>query len=156
LVLGLSFPSLSPISGWFPTLAAAAGNPKIEQQLLWDVKLGDRTYKNPLDGLNQLDLLLGKGPSARGLLLRRPPTGCDRIDDFKFQFLQQPYGWPCEKVMIDMPIIVNLRQDPLERTPSIRAETLTKVIGSLWETSGKKSRSRLREGVNRTVIASAV
>ena len=26
------------------------------------MKLGDRTYKNHLDGYNQLDLLLGKGP----------------------------------------------------------------------------------------------
>jgi hypothetical protein len=28
------------------------------------VKLGDRTYKNHLDGYNQMDLLLGKEPSA--------------------------------------------------------------------------------------------
>jgi arylsulfatase A-like enzyme len=50
---------------WLPTLAAAAGNPNITEQLLQGVKLGDRTYKNHLDGFNQLDLLLGKGPSAR-------------------------------------------------------------------------------------------
>ena len=29
------------------------------------MKLGDREYKNHLDGYNQLDLLTGKGPSAR-------------------------------------------------------------------------------------------
>ena len=59
---------------WFPTLLAAAGNPNITDQLLKGAKLGDRTYKNHLDGYNQLDLLLGKGPSnaARVLLLRRP------------------------------------------------------------------------------------
>ena len=50
---------------WLPTLAAAAGNPDITEQLLKGVKLGDRTYKNHLDGYNQMDLLLGKGPSAR-------------------------------------------------------------------------------------------
>src|SRR6201995_3678874 len=50
---------------WLPTLAAAAGNPNITQQLLDGVKLGERTYKNHLDGYNQLDLLLGKGPSKR-------------------------------------------------------------------------------------------
>ena len=48
---------------WFPTLLAAAGNPIITDQLLKGVKLGDRTYKNHLDGYNQLDLLQGKGPS---------------------------------------------------------------------------------------------
>jgi hypothetical protein len=45
------------------------------------------------------------------------------MDDFKFQFLQQPWGWPGEKVTTDMPGIVNLRQDPFERTPMIRGES---------------------------------
>ena len=55
------------ISGldWFPTLMAAAGNPNITDQLLKGVQLGDRTYKNHLDGYNQMDLLTGKGPSKR-------------------------------------------------------------------------------------------
>src|SRR5512143_2519556 len=46
---------------WFPTLCAAAGNPEITKQLLNGVKLGDREYKNHLDGYNQMDLLLSKG-----------------------------------------------------------------------------------------------
>jgi arylsulfatase A-like enzyme len=111
---------------WLPTLAAAAGNPNITQQLLQGVQLGDRTYKNHLDGYNQMDLLLGKGPSARHELFYfgGPTLGAIRIDEFKFQFYQQPYGWPGEKVTTDMPTIVNLRQDPFERTPAIRGETL--------------------------------
>jgi len=116
---------------WFPTLCAAAGNPNITQQLLEGVKLGDRTYKNHLDGYNQLDLLLGKGPSARHELFYfgGPTLGAIRIDDFKFQFYQQPFGWPGEKVTTDMPSIVNLRQDPFERTPSIRGENLNDLGG---------------------------
>jgi arylsulfatase A-like enzyme len=116
---------------WFPTLVAAAGNPNITQQLLEGVKLGDRTYKNHLDGYNQLDLLLGKGPSARHELFYfgGPTLGAIRIDDFKFQFYQQPFGWPGEKTTTDMPTIVNLRQDPFERTPSIRGETLNNMGG---------------------------
>ena len=43
----------------------AAGNPDITNQLLKGVKLGDRTYKNHLDGYNQTALLEGTGPSAR-------------------------------------------------------------------------------------------
>ena len=50
---------------WFPTLTAAAGNPNITDQLLAGVTLGDRSYKNHLDGDNQMDLLTGKGPSKR-------------------------------------------------------------------------------------------
>jgi arylsulfatase len=114
-----------------PTLAAAAGNPNITEQLVKGVKLGDRTYKNHLDGYNQMDLLLGKAPSARHELFYfgGPQLGAIRIDDFKFQFYQQPYGWPGEKVTTDMPSIVNIRQDPFERTPSIRGETLNNLGG---------------------------
>jgi arylsulfatase len=116
---------------WFPTLCAAAGNPNITQQLLDGVKLGDRTYKNHLDGYNQTDLLTGKGPSARHELFYfgGPTLGAIRIDDFKFQFYQQPSAWPGEKTTTDMPTIVNLRQDPFERTPSIRRESLNEMGG---------------------------
>jgi arylsulfatase len=116
---------------WLPTLAAAAGNTNITQQLLQGVRLGDRTYKNHLDGYNQMDLLTGKGPSVRHELFYfgGATLGALRIDDFKFQFYQQPYGWPGEKTTTDMPGIVNLRQDPFERTPSIRGETLNQMGG---------------------------
>jgi arylsulfatase A-like enzyme len=116
---------------WLPTLSTAAGNPNITDQLLKGVKLGDRTYKNHLDGYNQMNLLTGKGPSARHELLYfgGPKLGAIRIDDFKFQFFQQPYGWPGEKLTTDMPSIVNIRQDPFERTPSIRGENLNNLGG---------------------------
>jgi len=116
---------------WLPTLADAAGNPDIRVQLLKGVKLGDRTYKNHLDGYDQIDLLLGKGPSARHEIFyfAGPKLGALRVDDYKFQFLQQPYGWPGEKVTTDMPGMVNLRQDPFERTPSIRGESLNDMGG---------------------------
>jgi arylsulfatase len=110
---------------WLPTLAAAAGNPDITNQLLKGVKIADRTYKNHLDGYNQLALLEGKGPSARHELFyfSGAQLGAIRLDDFKFQFLQQPYGWPGEKLTTDMPAIINIRQDPFERTSTLRGET---------------------------------
>jgi arylsulfatase A-like enzyme len=110
---------------WLPTLADAAGNPNISDRLLTGATLEGRTYKNHLDGYDQMDLLTGKGPSKRHELFyfAGPALGALRIDDFKFQFLQQPWGWPGEKVTTDMPGIVNLRQDPFERTPSIRGES---------------------------------
>ena len=85
---------------WLPTLVAAAGNPNITQQLLQGVQIGGQTYKNHLDGYNQMDLLTGKGPSARHELFYfgESQLGAIRIDDFKFQFYQQPFGWPGEKV----------------------------------------------------------
>ena len=116
---------------WLPTLSAAAGNPNITDQLLKGVTIGDREYKNHLDGYNQIDLINGKGPSARHELFYfgGPHLGAIRIDDFKYQFIQQPYGWPGEKVTTDMPTIVNLRQDPFERTPDLRGESLNNMGG---------------------------
>ena len=111
---------------WFPTLCAAAGNSDVADQLLKGVKFGDREYKNHLDGYNQMDLLEGKGPSKRHELFyfSGPQLGAIRIDDFKYQFLQQPWGWPGEKITTDMPTVVNLRQDPFERTPSLRGQSI--------------------------------
>jgi arylsulfatase len=110
---------------WFPTFMAAAGNADITNQLLKGVKLGDRSYKNHLDGYNQMDLLEGKGPSARHEIFYfgGPHLGAVRLDNFKFTFFEQPWGWPGEKVTTDMPVMVNIRQDPFERTPSIRGES---------------------------------
>src|SRR5262249_15031084 len=116
---------------WFPTLVAAAGNSGITDDLLKGVKLGDRTYKNHLDGYNQIDLLMDKGPSQRHEFFYFAGTklAAVRIDDFKFQFLRQPEGWPGAKVTTDMPGLVNIRQDPFERTPSINSENLNNLGG---------------------------
>ena len=121
------------ISGldWFPTLCAAAGNPNITEQLLKGVKLGDREYKNHLDGYDQTDLITGKGPSKRHELFYfgGPHLGAIRIDNFKFRFFDQPLGWPGPKVTTDMPTMVNIRQDPFERTPSISGQSLNDLGG---------------------------
>ena len=89
------------------------------------MKLGDRSYKNHLDGYDQLALLEGKGPTARHELFYfgGPHLGAVRLDDFKFVFFQQPWGWPGEKTTTDMPTLINIRQDPFERLPSLRGES---------------------------------
>jgi len=103
---------------WFPTFVAAAGNPNITDQLLKGVKLGDRTYKNHLDGYNQMDLITGKGPSARHEILyfAESTLGAVRIDDFKYRFIDQPSGWFGGTVKPAWPILTNLRLDPFERS----------------------------------------
>jgi arylsulfatase len=117
---------------WFPTLCAAAGNPNITDELLKGAKLGDREYKNHLDGYNQLALLEGKEPSKRHELFyfAGPKLGAVRLDDTKFQFVVQPTGWPGPKIATDMPVLVNIRQDPFERFPMISGESaLTGAFG---------------------------
>ncbi len=102
---------------WLPTFVAAAGNPNITEELLKGKAIGDRTYKNHLDGYNQLAAITGKGPSARHEIfyLGESTVGAVRIDDYKFRFIDQPAGWLGEKTHPDVPYITNLRLDPFER-----------------------------------------
>ena len=52
-----------------------------------------------------------------------------RMDDYKYTFLAQPYGWPGEKLTLDMPILTNLRWDPFERFSMLRGES---AINGAW------------------------
>jgi arylsulfatase A-like enzyme len=103
---------------WLPTFVAAAGNPNIADELLKGKEIGGRTYKNHLDGYNQLAAITGKGPSVRHEIfyLGESTVGAVRIDDYKFRFIDQPAGWVGEKTKPDVPYITNLRLDPFERT----------------------------------------
>ena len=103
---------------WFPTFVAAAGNPNIAEELLKGKQLGDQTYKVHLDGYNQMDLITGKGPSARHevFYFTEGTLSAVRINDYKYRFTDQPNGWLGATLKVDWPILVNLRLDPFERT----------------------------------------
>ncbi len=103
---------------WLPTFVAAAGNPNITEELLKGKTIGDRTYKNHLDGYNQMAAITGQGASTRHEIfyLGESTVGAVRIDDYKFRFIDQPQGWLGEKTHPDVPYITNLRLDPFERT----------------------------------------
>jgi arylsulfatase A-like enzyme len=107
------------ISGldWFPTLVAAAGNPNITDELLKGKQMGDRTYKVHLDGYDQTDMITGKGPSKRHEVwyFAQTSLGALRYDNYKYTFIEQPEGWIGPKVIPNMPVLTNLRQDPFER-----------------------------------------
>ena len=102
---------------WLPTFVAAAGDPNIGADLLKGKKIGGTTYKNHLDGYNQLDLITGKGPSNRHevFYFAESTLGAVRIDDFKYRFIDQPGGWVGAKIHVDAPVLTNLRLDPFER-----------------------------------------
>jgi arylsulfatase len=103
---------------WLPTFVAAAGDANIKEELLKGKEIGSRTYKNHLDGYNQMAAITGKGPSARHEIfyLGESTLGAVRIDDYKYRFIDQPEGWVGAKSHPDMPILINLRLDPFERT----------------------------------------
>lgn len=102
---------------WFPTLVALAGNNHIVEDLKKGMQLGDRNFKVHLDGYDQTNLLTGKGPSSRHEIFyfAEGTLGAVRIDDYKYQFIDQPEGWLGATVKLDWPMITNLRLDPFER-----------------------------------------
>lgn len=120
------------ISGldWFPTLLAAAGDPDVKTRLLagWKPEGSDTTYKNHLDGYNQLDYITGKSDkSARNQFYYFDDDGdlvATRYDDWKVVFHEQrvPGGfgvWQEPLVTLRLPKLFNLRMDPYERADTV-------------------------------------
>jgi arylsulfatase A-like enzyme len=103
---------------WFPTFLAAAGDPNIAKELLTGKNIEGTNYKVHLDGYDQTPLITGKGPSNRHEIFyfTEGTLAAVRVDDYKYRFIDQPGGWIGSTVHPDMPILVNLRLDPLERT----------------------------------------
>jgi arylsulfatase len=122
---------------WFPTLVAAAGDPNIAAELKQGKQIGGQNYKVYLDGYNQMDLITGKGPSARHEIFyfTEGTLSAVRIDDYKFRLTDQPTGWFGATVKVDWPIIVNLRLDPFERTGMYDGKTTGSINYYHWYVS---------------------
>jgi arylsulfatase len=108
---------------WLPTFAAAAGGADIKDKLLKGVELNGRTYKNYIDGYNQLDYLSGKvKDSPRKEFMYVNDDGqvvAIRYDDWKAVFLEnrgQAFGvWREPFTELRVPLLFNLRRDPFEK-----------------------------------------
>jgi hypothetical protein len=79
--------------------------------------LGDQTYKVHRDGYDQTEMLTGQGSSKRHEVwyFAQTKLGALRMDNYKYQFIDQPQGWIGPTVYPNMPKLTNLRQDPFER-----------------------------------------
>lgn len=75
---------------------------------------------------------IGSSPLGAGF-------GAIQIDDFKFQFLQQPYGWPAEKVTIDMPSITNIPPRTFRALPNLGEGPPTRARSGMKMTSSRVS-----------------
>jgi arylsulfatase A-like enzyme len=111
---------------WFPTLLAAAGDTDVKDRLLngWQPQGNPTSFKNHLDGFNQLDYLTGKSPkSARSEFYYFDDDGnlvAMRMNNWKLVFAEQrkPGGlevWANPFTTLRVPKIYNLRMDPYER-----------------------------------------
>jgi arylsulfatase A-like enzyme len=120
---GTTLNGLAAHEDWLPTFAAAAGAPDIKNKLLKGVALNGRTYKNHLDGYNQLDYLSGKTKeSPRKEFIYVNDIGeivAARYQDWKIIFLENRAEklalWLEPFVELRAPLIFNLRRDPFEK-----------------------------------------
>jgi arylsulfatase A-like enzyme len=106
-----------------PTLLAAAGEPDISQKLLNGYKVGNKTFRVHIDGINVLPYLTGEvKESPRSAFFYVSDDGdimAVRNGDYKLVFLEQRAKstavWAEPMVPLRLPLIFNLRRDPFER-----------------------------------------
>jgi arylsulfatase A-like enzyme len=106
-----------------PTLLAAAGDPDVSQKLLNGYKVGNKTFKVHIDGVNQLPYLTGQvKESPRDFFFYVSDDGgimAVRTGDYKLVFEEQRantmQAWAEPLVKLRVPHIFNLRRDPFER-----------------------------------------
>jgi arylsulfatase len=109
---------------WLPTFAAAAGGTDIKEKLREGVELNGRSYKNYIDGYNQLDYLTGEAEeSPRKEFVYVNDDGqivALRYNAWKAVFLEnrgQAFGvWREPFTELRVPLLFNLRRDPFEKS----------------------------------------
>jgi arylsulfatase A-like enzyme len=107
---------------WLPTFVAAAGEPQIKAKLLKGAKVGAKTFKTHLDGYDF-------GPFFKGEVTQGPRReffffddngnmNALRYNDWKIHFAWiDGHLFSGKRTSANVPLVVNLRQDPFERTP---------------------------------------
>ena len=128
---------------WFPTLVAAAGDPNIKEKLLKGYKAAGRTFKNHLDGYNQLPYLTGKEKEGRRKEIWYFSDEFDllamRYGKWKLHFMVQDVPgtleiWQREFRNMRLPYFFNLRTDPFERANITSNTYWDWVIDHVWLT----------------------
>jgi arylsulfatase A-like enzyme len=123
------FPAGTTLNGivshedWLPTFAAAAGDLDVKERLLKGTTINGRSYKNYIDGYNQLDYLTGKvkdSPRREFWYVNDDAQiVAARYTDWKVVFLEnrgQAFGvWREPFTELRIPLLFNLRRDPFEK-----------------------------------------
>src|SRR6476646_3974364 len=106
-----------------PTLLAAAGDPDVSKKLLDGYKIGDKTFRVHIDGLNMIPYLTRQvKESPRTSYFYVSDDGgvmALRHGDWKLVFQEQRANstevWVEPLVKLRVPMMFNLRRDPFER-----------------------------------------
>jgi arylsulfatase len=124
------FPAGTTLNGivshedWLPTFATIAGAPDIKDRLRkGGVQLNGRTYKNHIDGYDQLDYLAGKAKDSPRkefwYVNDDAQIVAARYGDWKVVFQEnrgEAFGvWREPFVELRVPLLFNLRRDPFEK-----------------------------------------
>ncbi|WP_455241518.1 arylsulfatase [Petrachloros mirabilis] len=105
---------------WMPTLLAAAGDPNVKEKLLKGMKVGDKTFKNHLDGYNFLPYFRGEAAESPRREFFYFTDNADlialRYNDWKISFKTIKGNlFTGKEDSTNVPLVTNLRQDPWER-----------------------------------------
>jgi len=106
-----------------PTLLAAAGDPDVNKKLMNGYKVGDKTFKVHIDGINMIPYLTGQTKeSPRQNFFYVSDDGdimALRHGDWKLVFEEQRASstqvWAEPMVKLRLPLMFSLRRDPFER-----------------------------------------
>jgi len=105
---------------WTPTFLAAAGDPDVKEKLKKGMKAGDKTFKTHLDGYNFMPFFKGEQPKGprREIFYFDDNANLNavRVDDWKMHFkIMEGNIASAQLKAMNVPPVVNLRQDPFER-----------------------------------------
>jgi arylsulfatase A-like enzyme len=108
---------------WMPTLLAAAGEPDIKDMLLKGTQIGEKTFKNHLDGYNFMPYFKGEvesGPRKEFFYFTdNGDLTAVRYNNWKVTFKTIKGNlFTGTEESTNVPIVTNLRQDPWERYQS--------------------------------------
>jgi arylsulfatase A-like enzyme len=122
---------------WLPTFLAAAGDPDVKEKLKKGMTVGDKTFKTHLDGYNFLPLFKGeeaKGPRREIFYFDdNANLNAVRVEDWKIHFkIMEGNLMVANLKPLNMPQVINLRQDPFERFPSESMMYFRWFADKLW------------------------
>jgi arylsulfatase A-like enzyme len=107
---------------WAPTLLAAAGDANVKKELLTGMKAGNKTFKTHLDGYNFMPFFKGEEAAGpRHEIMYFDDNG--NLNAIRYNAWKIEFSWiegnlfTGKRTSSNVPLVVNLRQDPFERMP---------------------------------------
>jgi arylsulfatase A-like enzyme len=120
---GITLNGIVAHEDWLPTFAAIGGDPNVADKIKKGITINGQTFKNYIDGVNQLDYLTGKVKESprKGFVYVNDAgeIAALRYGDWKAMFLENRAEklqiWLEPFVELRAPYLFNLRRDPFEK-----------------------------------------